>query len=167
MNRSQAKALGHSTYDTGKPCKHGHFSYRYTSNGTCAACINPGTKEKTIDPGEQQRRATLQTFERMRFRAWDDLIGKFRQAVYAAAIMRCPYIKPEDLNPGLQSTARCNGNGLYSVLCHPDDYQMLLEVSNGLMRSKGPPDFSHIHRNLAQINKELDNPEDWPQHPPR
>lgn len=38
MKRIEAAALGLKTYDTGRPCKHGHPPARYTSTGICVAC---------------------------------------------------------------------------------------------------------------------------------
>lgn len=37
-SREQAIEAGESTFYTGKPCKHGHLTERYTINGTCAEC---------------------------------------------------------------------------------------------------------------------------------
>lgn len=34
-----AIAAGHLTYNTEKPCRRGHNSDRYTSNGMCVACV--------------------------------------------------------------------------------------------------------------------------------
>ena len=39
MKRREAKALGLSRYATGKPCKHGHFSERYTKSAQCLECL--------------------------------------------------------------------------------------------------------------------------------
>jgi hypothetical protein len=36
--RAEALAKGSQTYDTGKPCKHGHFSPRYVSTHACIEC---------------------------------------------------------------------------------------------------------------------------------
>lgn len=41
MTRAEAMALGLTRYTTGKPCKHGHFSERMTSCGTCCVCRKP------------------------------------------------------------------------------------------------------------------------------
>jgi hypothetical protein len=38
MKRREAKALGLSQYNTGKPCPKGHISDRYTGNGNCVQC---------------------------------------------------------------------------------------------------------------------------------
>lgn len=37
--RKEAVTLGLSKYWTGKPCKKGHMSPRYTASGACIACI--------------------------------------------------------------------------------------------------------------------------------
>lgn len=37
--QDDAIAAGHLTYNTGKPCRRGHDSDRYTSNGMCVACV--------------------------------------------------------------------------------------------------------------------------------
>ena len=37
--RAKAKELGERFYFTGKPCKHGHISKRYTDKGTCCECM--------------------------------------------------------------------------------------------------------------------------------
>ena len=44
--RISAAALGIKSYFTGKPCPHGHIAERYTSNGTCIACIPERNKKQ-------------------------------------------------------------------------------------------------------------------------
>jgi len=39
VKRAEAKLLGLKTYLTGKPCKHGHFSARYTNGAKCIECV--------------------------------------------------------------------------------------------------------------------------------
>lgn len=38
ISRKKAKSLGMKFYFTGKSCKHGHVSERYTGNGNCVSC---------------------------------------------------------------------------------------------------------------------------------
>lgn len=40
ISRKEAKKQGLNRYFTGKPCKHGHVSERYTKNCSCVACSN-------------------------------------------------------------------------------------------------------------------------------
>ena len=37
--RKAALTKGDKYYDTGKPCKHGHYSKKYTSTWTCVVCV--------------------------------------------------------------------------------------------------------------------------------
>lgn len=39
ITREQAYAIEAKRYFTGRPCKKGHISERYTSNGVCCACL--------------------------------------------------------------------------------------------------------------------------------
>lgn len=39
MKKREAKALSLKFYSTGKPCKHGHLSDRYTSTAVCVKCV--------------------------------------------------------------------------------------------------------------------------------
>ena len=41
--RREACHFGSTKYDTGKPCRRGHFSYRYTASGICAKCSSEKT----------------------------------------------------------------------------------------------------------------------------
>lgn len=45
MERLEAANLGLPTYTTGRPCKNGHLSYRYTKSGACSGCISDNTKQ--------------------------------------------------------------------------------------------------------------------------
>lgn len=40
MERSEAIRLNVNKYDNGRPCKRGHFGYRYTKDGGCCKCSN-------------------------------------------------------------------------------------------------------------------------------
>lgn len=51
--RSAAKLLGETKYYTGKPCAHGHVTYRYTASGFCAECASTRAKTRWAT-GERQ-----------------------------------------------------------------------------------------------------------------
>jgi hypothetical protein len=44
--RIEAIAKGKPTYSSGKPCRAGHMSERYTSNGTCIVCAKQQTEAR-------------------------------------------------------------------------------------------------------------------------
>lgn len=59
MERREAAALQLYTYDTGRPCKHGHPSIRYTVSGVCVGCNRMNarnSKEKFLKQIRQQLR---------------------------------------------------------------------------------------------------------------
>lgn len=45
MTRSEAAKGGYYKYFTGRACKNGHLSYRYTKTGGCAECVHYHTKK--------------------------------------------------------------------------------------------------------------------------
>lgn len=46
ISRRLAADTGQTFYYTGVPCKHGHLTQRYTTNGGCKACINGNYKPR-------------------------------------------------------------------------------------------------------------------------
>lgn len=60
MKRAEAKALGLKFYRTGKPCKHGHLSERYTSTTICVDCI----KIAGVDKYKNNREAQLASWRK-------------------------------------------------------------------------------------------------------
>ncbi|MBZ9888092.1 hypothetical protein LB559_09085 [Mesorhizobium sp. BR1-1-3] len=50
--RAEAKAIGSKWYFTGKPCKHGHVSMRYTSGGRCVECQSDYLRKWSADNPE-------------------------------------------------------------------------------------------------------------------
>ena len=60
MKRAEAKTLGLKFYRTGKPCKHGHLSDRYTSTSICVECV----KISNIDRYKNNRDVQLASWRR-------------------------------------------------------------------------------------------------------
>lgn len=61
IDRKTAKKLNLKKYFTGKPCKHGHISYRWVLNGVCVQCSSENAlrwQKKNLD----RRRKTLQRY---------------------------------------------------------------------------------------------------------
>lgn len=53
--RKEAVALNSSYYDTGKPCKRGHYSPKVTSKGWCVACKNAAKNLWALKNAERVR----------------------------------------------------------------------------------------------------------------
>lgn len=48
--RYEARQRGELFYETNEPCKRGHVSRRYTSNGGCVECLGTGKRIAKLDP---------------------------------------------------------------------------------------------------------------------
>lgn len=51
--RADASAVGDSFYWTGNPCRSGHITLRYTTNGTCVACSSEATKRDWLTSSDR------------------------------------------------------------------------------------------------------------------
>jgi hypothetical protein len=60
ISRKNAKKLGLKKYFTGKPCKNGHTSERYTITGICTECQKE--KNKNADKSKIIRKNHDQTY---------------------------------------------------------------------------------------------------------
>ena len=67
ISRKEAKARGLKRYFTGKPCKHGHVSERYTGSGACVECN--ATPERKAYNARNARNARNATPERKAYKA--------------------------------------------------------------------------------------------------
>lgn len=80
ITRAEAKAQGLKRYFTGKPCKHGHTTFRQVVNGTCITCdiqhpCRKSEKRKLINK-EKRRLGIIKQDplknEKARKKYWDD-----------------------------------------------------------------------------------------------
>ena len=60
---SEARALGHNLYFTGKPCVHGHITYRYVADRICSECAKAKVKRASTAGGGNARRWAQKTEE--------------------------------------------------------------------------------------------------------
>lgn len=63
MKRAEAKAKGFKFYSTGKPCKHGHLSYRYTSTAICVECVRLAGIDRYKNNRESQYKSWRKWYE--------------------------------------------------------------------------------------------------------
>lgn len=76
MKRAEAKSLGLKTYNTGKPCKHGRLSDRYTSTAICIDCVRLAGVDRYINDRDAQYAAWRKWYEankevyHSRYRRW-------------------------------------------------------------------------------------------------
>jgi hypothetical protein len=60
---AEARTLGHNLYYTGKPCKHGHLTYRYVNERACSDCVKLKVKKSSTVGGGNARRWLAKTEE--------------------------------------------------------------------------------------------------------
>lgn len=63
MKRAEAKIQGLKFYCTGKPCKHGHLSDRYTSTAICVTCVQLAGVDRYKNNREAQYGAWRKWYE--------------------------------------------------------------------------------------------------------
>ncbi len=152
--RAVAKARGETVYFTGQPCKHGHTTYRYVNSGACSQCVKEANGQ-TADPLSAQRRAAKLEMVRVNFRAFVEDRATLASAVYAAALMRWPFLQEIDVDPRLLPTDRSGGTALYAFHCHEDDMKMLkglCDTLGGAHLSQVTVDMERqIARNLSYL----------------
>ncbi len=66
ISRSVARSLGVPRYQTGKQCKQGHISERYTSTGNCLACLAAGARASTQQRRDYQERYRAENGDKVR-----------------------------------------------------------------------------------------------------
>lgn len=145
ITRSDARALGATSYFTGKPCKNGHISYRYVQSGTCAMCVRDSNLSMTspfklakleelkarILENEKRNAAKLELV-RTRFRIYDEDRSTFSQLAWTFTSMRYPCLLECDVNLNSPSTDRQFDSGMCAYEVHPDDIGLLRSLANDL-----------------------------------
>ena len=59
--RKEAQALGSKYYFTGKPCKHGHVTFRYTT-GPCHGCVSTASEDSWASKNQSKRRESVRAY---------------------------------------------------------------------------------------------------------
>ena len=75
MKRREAEALGLSHYVTGKPCKHGHYAKRRTTDSTCSECCSIASLayyDKHLRSDKPRRVGADKERQRRTYKKWVD-----------------------------------------------------------------------------------------------
>ena len=133
MERPEAIRLGHNTYETGRECKNGHLTYRYTQSGTCAGCISDSQgrisdsqgrisarvqREARLNAGVDEERTKGELREaraqliQVKLRAFVDDLEAIKAAAHAFAVMRCPALQMGHVYPALLPLDPAGGTAL-------------------------------------------------------
>lgn len=163
--RIEALQMGVTRYFTGKPCKRGHISNRYTQNGGCVECMAKTTltaRQAMRDNNGEQRAAALAPLLAAREAARevkDDADAQLveirvlirdntdRLMVFETTTELClaaiPKLKRDDVWPNKKPVKE--GTPVFRVLVPEDQVAFVREMTNLLWMAKSNVDFSHIH----------------------
>ena len=133
--RPEARAKGLKTYYTGKICRNGHDSYRYTQSGTCAQCIRDANGGGPVDPTSAARRDAKAQMVQARFRLHDVDRETFAASAWAMGVMRYPVLTLGDIDPHTLPQDKGGGTGLYAFYCHHEDVDTLRKLSMDMVQS--------------------------------
>jgi len=135
LTRPEARARGLKTYYTGKICRNGHDSYRYTQSGTCSQCIRDANGGGPVDPTSAAKRDAKAQLVQARFRLHDVDRETFAASAWAMAVMRYQVLTLGDIDPHTLPQDKTNGTGLYAFYCHHEDVDTLRTLAVDIVRS--------------------------------
>jgi hypothetical protein len=133
------------TYTTGRPCKNGHYAYRYTQSGTCSKCVN-----NTVTKPEDDDLSVLKV------RVWKRDVDQVNAAMYFAMMLRRPGITMSKVTHRGKFTKTVGTSAMLHYLVHKDDITALTKYAADLFKaSKAPLDMSMVeerHKKAAISN---------------
>lgn len=159
ISRSDAIRRGLKQYFTNSPCKNNHISYRYTSSGSCSACIRSygaPVEELKIRAGARDNLARMVT---LRVRIFDCDLDFFSKIILATVQAREPSATMRDVWKGGSGTKRDQGSGMQNFNCFGEDLQPLWQTNDKMF-------WSHC---IQVVTPVVFQPpaEEWPEHDPK
>jgi len=134
MERPEALKLWLPTYITGRPCKNGHYAYRYTQSGSCSKCVN-----NTITKPYDDELSVLKV------RVWKQDVDKVNAAMHLAMALRRPGITMSKVTHRGKFTKPVGTSAILHYLVHKDDKDSLAKYAANLFNeSKAPLDMSIV-----------------------
>ena len=147
LTRPEAREKGLKIYYTGKPCRNGHDSYRYTQSGTCAQCVKNANGTMS-DPALDARKEAKALLVQVRVRAFDDDRDNIAAAAWALAVLRFPILTQGDVDPRLLPGDRTAGTGLYAFYCHEADVGTLRAIAAAAINQRGALNAQAVAANV-------------------
>lgn len=134
MERSEAAKQWLPTYTTGRPCKNGHNTYRYTQSGTCSQCVN----KAIIKPEDKD-------FSVLKVRVYKRDVDQLNAAMYFAMMLRRPSITMNEVTHRGKYTSIIGTSAVLHYLVHNDDITALTKYAADLLKaSKASLDMSQV-----------------------
>lgn len=177
ITRQEAMILGLMHYETGKPCRNGHLSYRYTTSGTCAACLAETRSNQAASRPPRPRAdngpdiAAFKERQTQMEEALSNLVltkelvhDKDIRTVFDTAVALCVAEYPV-LAEHKFKMPMMGGIPIRPFRVPIKHIQMLRDVVNVLWAPK-PPDLTKVNAYRDQLIKEQESPiPDWADKP--
>lgn len=135
LTRPEAREKGLKTYYTGKPCRNGHDSYRYTQSGTCAQCVK-AANNVVVDPVAAVRKAAKERMLMVKIRGFMEDRDALAAAAYCLAATHEPQLTQGDVDPRLLPQGKePAGTALFSFMCFDEDVGTLRQIADGMLKA--------------------------------
>lgn len=171
ITRQQAITQRLSSYFTGKPCKRGHISRRYTVNSGCEMCIHPTFSSITSDVYQEKREqreqvqvdrqaraAARSRMVRAKFRVNDCDLDTFRLSVLGVSLLREPALREQDISTKWAPRSMNPTKRIYAFNIFLQDEQQLRELELALEHEHDAP----IYLITPQLCLSDEIERDWP-----
>lgn len=145
MERSQALNEGLTTFETGRPCKNGHFAKRYTSSGGCSACIQTTTnthRDTDTTPRQIEKAATrdyLTHLIEIQVRVFDVDVRAMQETANGLCRAVHPGFTEAQLRVGKAPIWRHGPHAVYSLRVPPDHVGLLMDISLAMFNARHIP----------------------------
>lgn len=141
MERAEAQAQGKNTYYTGRACRNGHVTYRYTQSGTCAGCINESTNaarrgEASPFTPMNGPREYLQQLIELRVRVYLDQAEMIREIAAAYCVGKFPLLTKEQVKIRATPTDAAGGTALFRVRVPLENAQAIRDTAQALLNAR-------------------------------
>lgn len=186
-SRKQAVEAGESKYFTGKPCRNGHVSFRYTQSGTCVDCVSISSKanraqvDGSLDEFQKQREArkakmlapaiaarnarteALRSLTEIRIAIHPENVYALFDIAIGLCLAAFPVLDRMDVLPATQPI---RGTPLYKVRVPLDMAQTMRDVANEFWRRSNVDVERERERIQSAIERQADDdaeqpPETW------
>lgn len=124
VTRQEAIARRLSRYFTGKPCKNGHISERYTRISACIGCMRPSFEAVDIQERRDARErlsGVLASLTKIHIRLHPNDLEIFESSLLASAIVRNSSLRLKHLQTRGKPKPWSSGMFRHTFLCFPDD----------------------------------------------
>lgn len=155
-SRKEAQSAGDSKFNTGKPCRNGHHTFRYTSSGVCAGCLRPDSvvdmpADREEGPTRAQKAAMLDQLPEHRLRAHQVDVPALQAMATLLCLARCPTLAPDDVKSRKGPISVRETNGMFCFRFPPEFYEMMRAQANTLFGAHVDP--AEIARTRAAVTR--------------